>query len=84
MTRSCRIEVNGQSFSARAGDILLDAALINGVDMPFDCRSGNCGSCLVAIKSGQVDYLGGHGAEAEAGSCLACICKPRGNLVIDA
>jgi hypothetical protein len=31
-----------------------------------------------------VDYLGGHGAEAETGSCLACISKPKGNLVIDA
>ena len=63
---------------------LLEMAEANDIKIDAGCRAGNCGSCLVAIKSGQVDYLGGHGADAEAGSCLACICKPRGNLVIDA
>ena len=63
---------------------LLEMAEANDIKIDAGCRAGNCGSCLVAIKSGSVDYLGGHGAEPEAGSCLACICKPKGNLVIDA
>jgi uncharacterized protein len=63
---------------------LLELAESHGIKIDAGCRAGNCGSCLVAIKSGTVDYLGGHGAEAEAGSCLTCICKPKGNLVLDA
>ena len=68
MTRSCRIKVNGDSFTAQAGELLLDAALVNGVDMPFDCRSGYCGSCLVHLNNGLV--IGG--ANAGTGMIHAC------------
>lgn len=63
---------------------LLEFAEEQGVKIEAGCRAGNCGTCLVAIKSGQVDYLSEHGASAEDGSCLTCICKPRTNLVLDA
>ncbi len=63
---------------------ILDLADDKGVKIDAGCRAGNCGSCLVAIKSGEVEYLGEHGAEVERGSCLTCICKPKGPLVLDA
>ena len=63
---------------------LLELAEGHGIKIDAGCRAGNCGSCLVAIKSGEVEYLAGHGADAERGSCLACICKPKGKLVVDA
>jgi uncharacterized protein len=63
---------------------LLDLAEDKGIKIDAGCRAGNCGSCLIAVKSGEVEYLGGHGADVEAGSCLSCICKPKGALVIDA
>lgn len=63
---------------------LLDLADEQGIKIESGCRAGNCGTCLVAIKSGAVDYLTEHGADAESGSCLTCICKPRTNLVLDA
>ncbi len=62
---------------------LLEFAEANGVKIDAGCRAGSCLSCKVAIKSGEVDYISAPG-ESEAGSCLACICKPKGNLVIDA
>ena len=56
------------SFRARRGETLLDAALINGIDLPHDCRSGTCGSCRCTVASGQVD-----GGEIDAqGAVLAC------------
>ncbi|CAM2954922.1 2Fe-2S iron-sulfur cluster-binding protein [Rariglobus hedericola] len=67
-----------------AYDSLLDLAESRDIKIDAGCRAGNCGSCLVAVKSGEVEYLGGHGADAEKGSCLTCICKPKGKLVIDA
>jgi len=63
---------------------VLDLAEEAGVKIDAGCRAGNCGSCLVAVKSGQVEYLSGHGADVERGSCLACICRPKTALVIDA
>jgi len=44
MAKTCKVTVNKESFHAKCGDLLLDAALANGVDLPHDCRSGVCGS----------------------------------------
>lgn len=63
---------------------LLDLAEASGIAIESGCRAGNCGTCLVAIKSGNVEYLTGHGAASEEGSCLTCICRPKSNLVLDA
>lgn len=71
------------SWSAATGS-LLDFALEQGVRIDSGCRAGSCGSCLVAIKSGDVEYVTEPGEKPESGSCLTCICKPRGNLVLDA
>ena len=58
MQKSCRITINGSSFLAHRGELLLDAALNNGIDMPHDCRAGHCGTCCVRLVSGEV-----HGGE---------------------
>ncbi|MEO7300366.1 MAG: 2Fe-2S iron-sulfur cluster-binding protein [Verrucomicrobiota bacterium] len=63
---------------------LLDLADELGIKIESGCRAGNCGSCLVAIKSGRIDYVSEHGAASEDGSCLTCICKPKSDLVLDA
>ena len=57
MARKFSITANASTFSAYPGEILLDAALQQGVHMPHDCRTGQCGSCLVRVKHGQL--LGG-------------------------
>jgi uncharacterized protein len=65
-------------------DSLLEFAEAEGIVMDSGCRAGNCGSCMIAIKSGTVDYHVGHGASVERGTCLACVCKPKEKLVVDA
>ena len=57
---------------------LLDFAGAQGVKIDSGCRAGSCGSCLVAIKSGDVEYLAEPGEKPETGSCLTCICRPKG------
>ena len=64
--------------------IMLTGRGSHDVDIEAGCRAGNCGTCLVAIKSGEVEYLTNHGADVEEGSCLTCICKPKADLVLDA
>ncbi|GAB4547992.1 MAG: 2Fe-2S iron-sulfur cluster-binding protein [Phycisphaerales bacterium] len=65
-------------------DSLLDFGEDKGVALDSGCRAGNCGSCLVAIKSGSVAYDTEPGAKPESGSCLLCVCRPTSDLVLDA
>ena len=71
-------------WSAQAGT-LLDLAEASGLQIEAGCRAGNCGTCAVAIKAGNVEvFAEHHGAQMEEGTCLACICRPKSDLVIDA
>jgi NAD(P)H-flavin reductase/ferredoxin len=51
------ITANKAACTAFPGELLLDAALQQGISLPHDCRVGQCGSCLVRLKQGQL--LGG-------------------------
>jgi 3-phenylpropionate/trans-cinnamate dioxygenase ferredoxin reductase subunit len=79
MTRTHRITIDGDSFSARRGELLLDAALRNGVDLPYNCRAGHCGTCCVRLISGDVQG----GESSEPGIVHACQCRIAGDIVIE-
>ena len=63
---------------------LLEFAKAQGVKIDSGCCAGSCGSCGVAIKSGDVDYLKKPDATPETGSCFTCVCRPKNDLVLDA
>lgn len=44
-------------FRAAAGDTLLQAALRAGVEWPYECSVGACGTCKFTIDSGSVTVL---------------------------
>lgn len=46
-------------FPVKPNEILLDAALRNGINIPLDCREGVCGTCQGRCESGQYsqDYV---------------------------
>ena len=70
---------------AGGGQSILELAEENGVvNISGGCLAGNCGSCITAIKEGEVDYLNDPGTPADDGSCHTCITVPKSNLVIDA
>ena len=60
------------------GQLLLDAALSNGIALPYDCRAGHCGTCCVRLVSGEV--RGGEGSEP--GIVHACQCRITGDADI--
>src|SRR5579863_8552484 len=82
MTKICKVTVNNETFLANCGDLLLDGALMNGVDLPYDCRSGICGSCRVRLVDGKV--FGGidessdmiHACQARIVSDLKVVAEP--------
>jgi 3-phenylpropionate/trans-cinnamate dioxygenase ferredoxin reductase subunit len=79
MARRHQVTINGNSFLARRGELLLDAALNNGLDLPYNCRAGHCGTCCVRLVSGKV--RGGEGSEP--GIVHACQCRIVGDAVIE-
>ncbi|MBL6765741.1 MAG: 2Fe-2S iron-sulfur cluster binding domain-containing protein [Verrucomicrobiae bacterium] len=67
-----------------AAQNLLEFGREKGARIDSGCCAGSCGSCLVAIKSGEVEYLNAPDDPPEDGSCLTCICIPKTDLVLDA
>jgi NAD(P)H-flavin reductase/ferredoxin len=71
MRRICKVVLNNEHYLANAGDLLLDWALMNGVELPHDCRAGMCGACRVRLVEGRV--FGGH----EPGDDMIHACQAR-------
>lgn len=63
---------------------LLELAEASGVQIDFGCRAGNCGTCVTAVKEGDVAYLNEPGVPPDEGSCLTCIAVPKQRVVLDA
>jgi len=78
----------GHEVIAREGETVLEAALRQGLSLPYQCRDGACGACKGKILSGTVDYgTYQKGAltddEMKDGKALFCCAKPLSNLTIE-
>ena len=93
-TELCRITVRGRDgadehFDIRRNDLLLKAALEQGVDYPHNCRVGVCGRCRTRIVQGKVSPMVDlalsplSNEEIREGYVLACQAKVRGDLLVD-
>jgi ferredoxin-NADP reductase len=63
---------------------LLELAEQSGVAIASGCRSGNCGTCVVAVQAGEVEYMQTPGSAPDPGTCLTCVAMPKADLVLDA
>lgn len=63
---------------------LLEFATDHDVEIASACCAGGCGTCQVAIKSGDVVYDIAPDCDIEDGCCLTCVGRPKGDLVLDA
>ena len=52
MTKTHTVIARQARFSIKPGEIILDAAMAQGVDFPHDCRAGRCGTCTTRLLSG--------------------------------
>ena len=71
MRKICKVTLNEETFYANVGDVLLDGAIMSGVELHHDCRSGICGTCRVRLVDGKV--FGG----TEDGSDMIYACQAR-------
>ena len=62
-------------FTADAQKSVLDAALAAGLEAPYSCQGGVCGSCIGRVKSGHVEMGNNQiltDGEVEEGLVLSC------------
>lgn len=62
---------------------LLTLAESLGLDPPYSCRSGECGTCQARLLSGKVVSEDGSLASVEPGNILLCCSQPTEDLVIE-
>lgn len=65
---------------------LLDLAEQNGVQIPYGCRQGQCGTCTTRVLSGTVRMdveIGLTSERKNAGYVLPCVSRPEGTVVLD-
>ncbi len=56
MTYQVTISNTGTRFIVEDNERVLDAAIRQGIGLPYGCRNGECGSCKGQINSGKVRY----------------------------
>ena len=77
----------GQRHVVPAGKTILDVLLDAGLDMPYSCGQGVCGSCYTKVIAGEVDHRDCYLTEDEQArneAMLICCSGARsGHLVLD-
>ena len=67
----------GAKFEAKVGESMLDAALRNGVVLPYSCRTGRCSTCKCKVSTGETvalhPELGLSEDEKKDGWILSCV-----------
>jgi CDP-4-dehydro-6-deoxyglucose reductase, E3 len=86
--RTVRLEPSGHTFSVARGETLLEAALRQGIGLPYGCRNGACGACKGVLRSGELAYgeyqeRALHDAEKAAGKALTCCTRPLSDIVFE-
>lgn len=82
------IEPSGRSFTAAADETILAAGIRQGINMPYGCKDGACGSCKCRKLSGSV-VQGAHQSkalsdqEAAEGFILTCCACATSDLVLE-
>lgn len=88
MSYQVTIEPSGHRFTVNPGESILDAALRQGLVIPYSCRGGTCGSCMGKVVEGAVEYPNGQppalsDAEAVVGQALFCQARASSDLTIE-
>ena len=68
-----------RGLQVEPGQTILEAALAAGIDMPFSCAMGGCGSCRVHLAEGDIRMEEPNclsAEEREQGYVLTCVGRP--------
>lgn len=68
------------TFEVKAGSDILSAGLDAGIDIPYSCQGGVCGTCECTVKEGEVELAQNmvlSDDEVSDGQALACQAIPK-------
>lgn len=81
------LEKSGRSIEVPAHQSVLDALLDAGIDVPYSCMEGVCGTCEMRVLDGEVDHRDGvlSAVERKRGDVMmVCVSRCKGErLVLD-
>ncbi|MBU3581682.1 CDP-6-deoxy-delta-3,4-glucoseen reductase [Polynucleobacter sp. AP-Capit-er-40B-B4] len=89
MSYQVTLKTSGKQFTVNPEENVLEAALRQGINLPYGCKNGACGSCKGKVVEGQVTH-GQHSesalsnADETAGGILFCCSHPQSDLLIEA
>ena len=85
-TEKVVIELNRGTTTAgyRAGDTLLQTARIAGLQAPYSCETGSCGTCMARVVEGTARMVNNDALEDDEvaeGWVLTCQALPTSRIV---
>lgn len=89
MSFTVTVQPSGRTFTVERDEPILQAAIRQGVGLPYGCKDGACGSCKSRLLEGRVIH-GAHQHKAlsleeeEAGFTLTCCAAAQSDVVIEA
>ncbi len=89
MASNVTVRPSGRTFSVDPNETVLEAALRQGIGLPYGCKNGACGTCRGKLLEGRLVHRlhssSALPADDEAkGFALFCSSFPQGDIVIEA
>ena len=74
---SVRLERSGEEFSVPPGRSILEVLEEHGIEVPFSCREGLCGTCVTNVLAGEPDHRDYvlSDEERESGKLMTVCCS---------
>ncbi|BEI35913.1 CDP-6-deoxy-delta-3,4-glucoseen reductase [Polynucleobacter sp. HIN6] len=88
MQYQVELKKSGKTFAVDEDETVLEAAIRQGIQLPYGCKNGACGSCKGKVLEGRIEH-GDHSQSAlstldeTAGATLLCCAHPKSNVLID-
>ena len=87
-----RTQINARNrayqYESGEGEKILFAGLGEGIDLPYECGTGTCGTCKAKLIDGKIDDAwaeapGRKYVKADQGEFLMCQCVARGDITVE-
>ncbi len=88
MSFAVKIKPSNYVIYVEQGESVLDAAIRQGYDFPYSCRSATCATCMGKVLKGTINYgdiepYALDEADQEQGFALFCSAVPESDLIIE-
>ena len=81
------VDDESEEFSCQSGTTILQAAIDEGIDVPYSCQGGICSSCIAKVTEGKAEMQKNQiltDTEVEGGLVLTCQAIPvTAKVVVD-